>query len=238
MKRPASASRALPVECPPLPRKPLEGLVNEMHPNTDAGKNKSAAPVERPPTPNPLPCITSNIPDFLKRLRRWILWAYTLDEKRGDWSKQPYQPNGQAHLAKANDPKTWGSFDVAERVFRIFRQSKGYDGLGFVLGDGICGVDLDGCLRPDRTLEPWAAEIVAAFNCYTEVSPSGTGLKMFCRGTIDLPPFKTGVSSPYLDGELLSGDAHCTKERKIEIYHERKYFCVTGQRWPEWAVQG
>ena len=192
----------------------------------------------RPPDPKPLPCIIANIPGFLREKPRWIYWAYTFDEKRNDWSKQPYQVTGRSHLAKANDPKTWRTFQDAEIRFQHGKKHFGYDGLGFVLGDGICGVDLDGCLRPDRTLEPWAAEIVAAFDCYTEVSPSGTGLKMFCRGTIDLPEGSTGNKSAYLDGVSLNSEPGHGKERAIEIYQERKYFCVTGQRWPEWAVQG
>src|SRR5208337_4316993 len=50
-----------------------------------------------------------------------------------------------------------------------------------VLGDGraIGGIDLDTCRAVDGTLAPWAAEVVARIGSYTEVSPSGTGAKVF-----------------------------------------------------------
>jgi len=61
------------------------------------------------------------------------------------------------------------------------------DGVGYVLGDGVAGVDLDDCRDPETgTIEPWAAQIITDINSYTEVSPSGTGVKIFAR--FSLPP--------------------------------------------------
>src|SRR5277367_6851178 len=56
-------------------------------------------------------------------------------------------------------------------------------GVGIVLagladGRSLGGIDLDGCLV-DGGLLPWAQEIVEEVASYTEVSPSGTGVKIF-----------------------------------------------------------
>ena len=56
-------------------------------------------------------------------------------------------------------------------------------GVGLVLegmsdGRSIGGIDLDGCLV-DGALLPWAKEIVEEIGSYCEVSPSGTGVKIF-----------------------------------------------------------
>src|ERR1700728_4421183 len=60
----------------------------------------------RPPAPDVL-----KFPAELKLLRQWVLWKY---EFRGDtWTKIPYQPLKPAAKAKADDPATWGPFDLA-----------------------------------------------------------------------------------------------------------------------------
>ena len=112
--------------------------------------------------------------------------------------------------ADHSDPKTWGPFDLAYRLY----QHDGLAGIGFVLtGDGIVGVDLDGCRNPDTgELEPWAAEVVRQFGTYTEVSPSGTGVKLICRGQLDPKGRK--------------------RHERIEIYDRSRFFALTGRQVP------
>ena len=49
------------------------------------------------------------------------------------------------------------------------------------LGDGthLAGLDLDSCLSGDGALAPWAQSILDVAPSYTEISPSGTGVKVF-----------------------------------------------------------
>jgi primase-polymerase (primpol)-like protein len=112
--------------------------------------------------------------------------------------------------AKSNDPATWGDIvDARERV-----QNGDADGPGFVFAasDNLCGIDLDDCARPDRSLEPWAEEIVRRFDTYAELSPSGTGVKLFLQGVL------TGGRG--------------VKRGNIEVYGRNRYFTVTGLRMP------
>ncbi len=81
--------------------------------------------------------------------------------------------------AAANDPATWGTFDEAMQATKRYK----WEGGGFVFaeGGGYAGVDFDDC-RVDGELTPEAAAAVRALNSYTEISPSGNGVKVIAKG--------------------------------------------------------
>jgi len=73
-------------------------------------------------------------------------------------------------------------------------------------------VDLDDCRDPETgVLEPWAADAVATLNSYTEVSPSGTGVKVFVRSVLPAGGRSGG---------------------HFEFYDRQRYFTLTGKRLP------
>jgi primase-polymerase (primpol)-like protein len=92
--------------------------------------------------------------------------------------------------AKANDPATWATFPAAWDY--CLQHAGDVDGVGFVFAqdDPFSGIDLDNA-RDVRTgqLEPWAARVVEDLDSYAEVSPSGTGVKIFvaARDLVFLP---------------------------------------------------
>jgi putative DNA primase/helicase len=156
-----------------------------------------------PAKPQILPVNPEGIPPELRSLPQWVLWR--LERRKDKWTKAPYQPNGQT--ASSTDPRTWCIFSAAVDAF----QRGGFNGIGFVFnGNGIMGVDLDSCRDPATgTLEPWAEEIVQAFQSYVEISPSGRGVHIICRGK--LPPAGR-------------------RKDKIEMYDSGRFFCMTGTR--------
>jgi primase-polymerase (primpol)-like protein len=81
------------------------------------------------------------------------------------------------------DPATWTDYrTAASAVASVY-----YDGVGFVLGDGVVGIDLDDCRDPvTGEITPEAQEIVRRLHSYTEVSPSGTGLHIFVFANSDV----------------------------------------------------
>jgi putative DNA primase/helicase len=164
-----------------------------------------------PPRPTALPVKPELIPEELKALPHWVVWK--LEQRGSNWTKVPYQPNNCK--AQSTNPATWSSFGEVINVVNRF------DGIGFVFrADGPhVGVDLDDCLDGDGKLSPWAAEIVGKFDTYTEVSPSGTGLKLFCCGT--------------LAADLLHGKGTGRRKGPIEVYRSGRYFTVTGHRWQD-----
>ena len=90
------------------------------------------------------------------------------------------------------------------------------DGIGILVNGKIVGIDLDHCLE-DGKLLPWAKEITDRFaDTYIEVSPSGTGIRIFCL----LP-----------DGFIYDTAVYYIKHGDIEVYipgHTNRFLTVTG----------
>lgn len=155
--------------------------------------------------PEVLPVNFEGIPSDLKTRPDWVLWR--LIEKDGKWTKPPIQASGK--YAKPNDQATWATFEEVRKAY----EGGGFDGIGMVLRDGNCGIDLDHVLAPDGSLELWAQEIVEQFvGAYIECSPSGDGLHIVMKGTLP----RCGKAGP---------------DNRLEFYDHRspRYFTVTGQ---------
>lgn len=106
------------------------------------------------------------LPDSLAKEGLFCCWRY--EERNGRRTKVPYQPDtGQG--AKSNDPRSFVSYETA-------MQASGYDGIGIGIFNGICAIDLDGCVTDSGYYSETAAEIVHLMHSYTEFSPSGNGL--------------------------------------------------------------
>jgi putative DNA primase/helicase len=168
-----------------------------------------------------LPINADAIPKELRALRQWVPWRY--ETPKGKRTKVPINPaNGRR--ARSNKPETWGTFDEALAACRRFNCA----GVAFVFSpnDDYFGIDLDACRNPETgELMPWADEIVKRFATYTEVSPSGTGVKLIGRGT--LPKGKGREKK--LDDVKRFGD----KSPAIEVYCQKRFFCLTGQHLPD-----
>ena len=167
-------------------------------------------------TSQALPVRFDSIPLTLRTRLRWCTWR---NEPRDDGltAKVPYATSG--HRAKPNEPTLWNGFDEVRTVIETGMSR--YDGIGFVFGanDGIVGVDLDDCRNPSTgVLSCWAQYIVEWLNSYTEVSPSGTGVKVFLRGQLPGQGRKFNLTKPEKG----------VKTPAIEIYSDDRYFTMTG----------
>lgn len=143
------------------------------------------------------------IPAALRGRPQWVLWR----AERG--TKIPYTTQGKP--ASSTNRETWTTFDAAWRAW----SKGGYTGVGYVFApdDEFVGIDLDDC-RDAATGEiaPWARAILDSLDSYAEVSPSGTGVKVWARGTL----------------------ARAIKTEHVEVYARARYFTVTGQRLDEY----
>ena len=155
-----------------------------------------------------------NIPDDLKSEVCWVLWRAI--KRDGKTSKVPWSVFDSP--ASSTNAATWAAFDTV-----VMRFNDGYHaGLGFVFcADGpFCGVDLDGCRNPQTgEIDQWAVPWIEGLNSYTEISPSQTGVKIFCRSSLSLKGINQKIDQPNLHG----------KEPGIEVYTSGRYFTVTGQ---------
>ena len=143
-----------------------------------------------------------------------MCWCHELREnKQGQWkwTKPPLQVDSR--YAQSDQPRTWTSF---KRVWEHYLSPFGTEpnGIGFRPTGDIIGSDLDHCRDPvSGEIDEWALEIIRLINSYTEISPSGTGIRIFCYGK--LPP-----------GRRKSGN--------VEMYDESspKYLTITGHHVP------
>ncbi|MCX6378997.1 MAG: hypothetical protein NT023_05890 [Armatimonadetes bacterium] len=161
--------------------------------------------VKPPPRPTALPVKPDDIPQFLKDLPRWLVWRYSWKNRK--WTKIPYNARTGGEGSSTNE-RTWSRYEEALRAY----QTGEYDGIGFALSPevGITGIDLDKCRNVETgELTPLADTIIGNMGTYTEVSPSGTGLRLFVMGS---KPAGRCKDDP----------------RGVEIYNAGRYLTITG----------
>ena len=156
----------------------------------------------------------------------WVGWRKETRDSRP--TKVPYDPRTGAR-AKSTDPTTWATRDEAE----FWALQERGDGVGLVLSrlddeTFLCGIDLDACRDPDAgDIAPWAQEIIDRANSYTEVSPSGTGVKIFCaHRSVDLPAIEAIFNGQHGRQFKRAGGDH---PPAIEIYRGERYFAATDE---------
>jgi putative DNA primase/helicase len=149
----------------------------------------------------------SQIPGELKDMDTWVLWKPDWIENTGKWNKLPRIWRDPEKGASTTDPLTWGAYHP---VSQVAYHSRSCMGIGFVITkeSGIVGIDLDKCRDPETGIvDEWAMEIIVKLASYTEISPSGTGVKIFCKGV------KPGVKC---------------RRGHVEMYDSGRFFTVTG----------
>ena len=158
----------------------------------------------------------NTIPDALKDRNQWVLWRMV--NRGGKEVKLPWSVYNKA--ASTTDDSTWSSFECA-----VMRYDESYHaGVGFVFkaGGGLAGVDLDACRNPQvEQIADWALTYIEKANTYTEVSPSGTGVKMWLKTTKDFKGQNIKLDYP----PIIPGG----KKPGIEYYTHGRYFAVTGK---------
>lgn len=131
---------------------------------------------------------------MLDELKAWPNWVV----HRAD--KIPLRA-ADGWRASVTNPGDWTTFDIAAAVCAGNPEL----GLGFVLSanDPFCFVDLDA--TDDLTAQRFQIEISTAFRTYQEISPSGKGLHIICKGSVP------------------SG----RRKDKVEVYSSERYMTVT-----------
>lgn len=161
--------------------------------------------------PNNTP--STNIPEELTGRDQWVSWKFGKPRSNGKRAKDPIDP-ATGRRAKTNDPSTWGTHQQALAAAK----EHGHDGVGFVLTpeDPFVFIDLDGVIAPKTgRVEPWAIGVVESFGSYTEISPSGTGLRIAVLGRM---PFKKAGTPPV---ELFSQGGYVTITGNTLIGYDR-----------------
>lgn len=144
------------------------------------------------------------IPERLTSLAHWVCWK--LEYRDGKPTKVPYNVRTGAG-AMSNKSETWASFAAARHSY----EKGAYDGVGFMLDPEteIVGVDLDHCIdTATGALDELAVTATKLLQTYTEITPSGEGLRLFLRGKLPERGRKKGA---------------------VEMYENHRFLTVTGR---------
>jgi hypothetical protein len=159
----------------------------------------------------------------------WVAWQLQ------DGRKLPIDPR-TGYGAKANDSATWGTRRAAEARAGVLPKPQGLGGVGPQLGPlaggkvWLGGIDLDTCRDPATgALDAWALATLAALDSYSEVSPSGTGVKtFFLIEAADVPAIRAAMGG---DGTKYGCTFKCGNGAAhppgIEVYIGKRYFAFT-----------
>jgi len=145
-----------------------------------------------------------SLPPALKRLidlNRWVVWRWEVT-KKGKPTKVPYQAHHPERKASTKDPQTWAPYAVAAKVRDV-------DGIGFVLTDTeFAAFDIDDCRNAATgEIHPWAQKLVERANSYTEITTSGTGLRIIGLAKNAVHHRK----QPAIDGVTCEAYSHATR---------------------------
>lgn len=151
------------------------------------------------------------VPAELVTLPAWLHWRYEEGTR-----KVPYYASGPRRNGTMDTPDDRARMVTFEEALRA-AEARGPDvGIGLALGVvpgrtelPISGIDFDHCISASGDFDERVLQVLAAANSYAEVSPSGTGIKLFGYGDI---------------GTTKRSDLG------LEIYSRARYFTVTGRR--------
>ncbi|RBP01213.1 hypothetical protein [Rossellomorea aquimaris] len=147
------------------------------------------------------------VPFELKKHRQWLLWQARPEKgKPGIVTKEPVTLEGEIFYGW-NNPTNLYSFAAVQRAF----QTGKFSGVGFVLAstDLIC-IDLDNSESTNNI--PKELQDLSRSR-YTELSPSGKGYHIWCKGTKPLDMGRVG---------------HTSEGYKVEVFGNTGWVTVTG----------
>lgn len=150
----------------------------------------------------------SHIPTLLQNSPSWLGWLKGETDSRGKFPKYPVDPLKLFKIS-FQDPKNLMTFNNA---INFFEQNTLLSGIGFKLefkpiidNKYLVGIDIDFCEgRTKETFDVFRSELC---NTYSEVSPSGKGIRLFGLTT---EPFDNWTHN------------------HIEVYFRNRFLTVTG----------
>jgi hypothetical protein len=139
----------------------------------------------------------------LAHLPVWVGWQKELRKDTDEPTKVPYVGVGRRAMANGT---TWLCRNEAEKLEKLLPKPYGVGGIGieFVPINNqfrVGGIDFDLCRNSETgQIENWAQTIIDDFATYAEVSPSGTGVKIFFTYSAEDLPRVDGGLNPRING--------------------------------------
>lgn len=153
------------------------------------------------------------IPAALRDRAQWLVWRFESKQGEPKPRKMPYYANGARRTGQQGSDEDRARLVPFEQAHGAL-QSGDFSGIGFAFlpGDGLIGIDLDNVIDPETgEVQERAAGIIAACGSFTELSPSGRGVHIYCLGETK---------------------SHKSNEIGVEMFCGRQFFTVTGLQFP------
>jgi putative DNA primase/helicase len=149
----------------------------------------------------------TELPNFLASKKTWVMWKAEQVDGEEKLRKTPKQINGQN--ARAGYDNTYTSYLLAKLTLEDDKISHQYNfsGIGIMFDKTFTGIDVDGCVE-NGVINEIGQDIIKTLNSYTEYSPSGNGIHIFVKGTINL-------------------EHNRNLKTHVEMYDAKRYFTVT-----------
>src|SRR6516162_8713637 len=145
---------------------------------------RDSAGGNKPPKPTLCRGDLANLPAALQPLvhrAQWAIWELTWKDNR--WSKPPLSAYNPRQHANSADPSTWVDYSTAVDAMLAHHA----DGITFILTpeDELGAFDIDHARDPATgAIREWAQRLLdRAEHAYCEVSPSGSGLRIWGAAT-------------------------------------------------------
>lgn len=151
----------------------------------------------------------NNIPAQLMEIHGWLNWRYEQDVTNPEkWKKVPYYASGSRRVGTQGTPEDLCKLSSFDKARRVFESSQSYAGLGLAMLPQweLVALDIDDCVQDGQIADDILRLIDGA---YAEISPSGTGIRAFWKGT-----------------------ANKTVNGNWELYPNGQYVTVTGNQIP------
>lgn len=132
-----------------------------------------------------------NIPEEFKAIKQWEVYRFDPRKEKNEpggfsakLGKPPVSPSSGNPISWP-DPKNFLSFDQAAKALKANKPGN-LAGIGLVFTGGVpfSGIDIDSCIDVLGDPTDPAREIINRLNSYTEISPSGTGIRIIGRGKL------------------------------------------------------
>lgn len=159
--------------------------------------------------PQQLPTV-DGLPSALTELRAWLTWKYVQKAGEPKPRKIPFYANGQTRhgtQGSSEDRAALVTFEAACAAAK--KHGRTGVGLAMLPEHDVVALDFDNCVA-NGIVEPRVAALVTG--TYTEISPSGRGVRAFLRG--QLKDRKTAADDKWPFG--------------FETFHSKGFVTVTG----------
>lgn len=157
-----------------------------------------------------------NIPQELKEKKAWVVWKATeINPTTGKFSKIPYYPRSrEKRHGVQGGAEDWENLGTWDEVMKAFNDDKSFAGVGIGVLPcwNIVALDVDRCVTDGQVRDDVA---LVADETYSEISPSGTGIRAFWRGEATNGKNNTDGFELYHSSQFVTITGNCFTDKPV-----------------------